>query len=62
MNIRLSGDFEINSLEDLLTVIHESSEVLQNEEGEEIEYISIENLDAILYQFIKEGKITCNEY
>ena len=53
MNIRLSGDFEINSLEDLLTVIHESSEVLQNEEGEEIEYISIENLDAILYQFIK---------
>jgi hypothetical protein len=61
MNIRLSGDFEINSLEDLLTVIHESSEVLQNEEGKEVEYISIEDLDAILYQFIKEGKITCND-
>ena len=48
MNVRLSDDFEINSLEDLLIEIHENSEWLQTTEGDEIECISIENLDAIL--------------
>ena len=56
MNIRLSDDFEIDSLEDLLIEIHENSEVLLNEEGDEVEYISIKNLDTILSQFIKENK------
>lgn len=56
MNVRLSDDFEIDSLEDLLIEIHENSEVLLNEEGDEVEYISIKNLDTILSQFIKENK------
>lgn len=43
--------FEIRSVEDLFLAIHQETEHLQTSEGDEIECISIENLNSILENF-----------
>ena len=50
-----SEDLKIDSPESLLIAIHEQSEYLEDEDGIEIECISISNLTKILVKFFKNN-------
>lgn len=49
--MNLPEDLRVSSIEELFLAIHNESEWLQTTEGDEVECISIENLDAILIKY-----------
>jgi len=51
--MNLPENLEINTLEELMLTIHNQTEWLSTTEGDEVECISIENLDAILIKYFK---------
>lgn len=53
-------NFQIKSEEDLLVAIQNETEYLQTQEGDEIECISIENLDGILKNLFQNIKFLEN--
>ena len=51
--MNLPENLEITNLEELLITIHNNTEWLHTTEGDEVECISIENLDGILIKYFK---------
>ena len=51
--MNLPENVEIDSLENLLIAIHNESEWLSTTEGDEVECISIENLESILTNYFR---------